>query len=272
MIIGYRRRRRHRHFRPADRAIPRQVSARQPNIIVQNRPGADGVTAMNYFVQQVKPDGLTLTMARARRRSGRLQSRRPIRSDQTRNHRRHRPRRLRGRDRKDAEKRLYDKRKPPVIMGAVGGVPRSGMQTTAWGIEILGWNAKWVLGYPGTNDLFVALERGEIDMTASSNLFQVNQAGDQRQGQGADADRHAGERQDRGRARNSATCRCLPPDAGQDLRTRCRSRATNTGSPVSPRQMAGAAGRHAEAHRRRLSRSVRARWRRIRNSWSARKR
>jgi tripartite-type tricarboxylate transporter receptor subunit TctC len=58
-------------------------------------------------------------------------------------------------------------------MGAVGGVPRSGMQTTAWGIEILDWNAKWVLGYPGTNDLFVALERGEIDMTASSNLFQV---------------------------------------------------------------------------------------------------
>jgi tripartite-type tricarboxylate transporter receptor subunit TctC len=30
-----------------------------------------------------------------------------------------------------------------------------------------------VVGYPGTNDLFVALERGEIDMTASSNLFQV---------------------------------------------------------------------------------------------------
>jgi tripartite-type tricarboxylate transporter receptor subunit TctC len=75
--------------------------------------------------------------------------------------------------RKDAEERLYDKSKPPVVMGAVGGVPRSGMQTTAWGIEILGWNAKWVLGYPGTNDLFVALERGEIDMTASSNLFQV---------------------------------------------------------------------------------------------------
>ena len=63
--------------------------------------------------------------------------------------------------RKDAEDRLYDKSKPPVIMGAVGGQPRSGMQTTAWGIEILGWNAKWVLGYPGTNDLVLALERGE---------------------------------------------------------------------------------------------------------------
>jgi tripartite-type tricarboxylate transporter receptor subunit TctC len=58
-------------------------------------------------------------------------------------------------------------------MGAVAGVPRAGMQTTAWGIDLLGWNAKWVVGYPGTNDLFVALERGEIDMTASGNLFQV---------------------------------------------------------------------------------------------------
>ena len=36
--------------------------------------------------------------------------------------------------RKDAEPRLYDKSKPPVIMGSLGGVPRSGMQTTAWGI------------------------------------------------------------------------------------------------------------------------------------------
>ena len=48
-----------------------------------------------------------------------------------------------------------------------------GMQTTAWGIEILGWNAKWVLGYPGTNDLFMALDRGEIDMTSTGNLFLI---------------------------------------------------------------------------------------------------
>jgi hypothetical protein len=75
--------------------------------------------------------------------------------------------------RKEAEARLKDKSKPPVIMGSVGGIPRSGMQTTAWGIDLLNWNAKWVTGYPGTNDLFIALERGEIDMTASSNLFQV---------------------------------------------------------------------------------------------------
>src|SRR4029453_7916432 len=32
-----------------------------PNVIIENRPGADGIVAMNYFVQQVKPDGLTAT-------------------------------------------------------------------------------------------------------------------------------------------------------------------------------------------------------------------
>jgi tripartite-type tricarboxylate transporter receptor subunit TctC len=146
-----------------------------PNVIVENRPGADGVTAMNFFYQQVKPDGMTLTMASSTQGDPVVYKQPQVKYD---------PTKLEvvggiGRGgstvviRKDAEDRLYDKSKPPVIMGAVGGVPRSGMQTTAWGIEILDWNAKWVLGYPGTNDLFVALERGEIDMTASSNLFQV---------------------------------------------------------------------------------------------------
>jgi hypothetical protein len=58
-------------------------------------------------------------------------------------------------------------------MGALGGVPRSGMQMAAWGIDFLDWNAKWVLGYRGTNDLTIALERGEIDMTSTANLFQI---------------------------------------------------------------------------------------------------
>jgi tripartite-type tricarboxylate transporter receptor subunit TctC len=58
-------------------------------------------------------------------------------------------------------------------MGSIGGVPRSGMQSTAWGIAHLGWNAKWVVGYRGTQDLFIALQRGEIDMTATGNLRDV---------------------------------------------------------------------------------------------------
>jgi tripartite-type tricarboxylate transporter receptor subunit TctC len=41
---------------------------------------------------------------------------------------------------------------------------------TGWGKEFLDWNVKWVVGYRGTNDLTVALERGEIDMTATGNI------------------------------------------------------------------------------------------------------
>jgi hypothetical protein len=51
-------------------------------------------------------------------------------------------------------------------MGSVAGQPRSGMQMNLWGHAYLGWNTRWVVGYPGSTDLMIALERGEIDMTA----------------------------------------------------------------------------------------------------------
>src|SRR5262249_25955548 len=34
----------------------------EPAVVVQNLPGADGLAAMNYFVQQVRPVGFTLAM------------------------------------------------------------------------------------------------------------------------------------------------------------------------------------------------------------------
>jgi tripartite-type tricarboxylate transporter receptor subunit TctC len=146
-----------------------------PSVIVSNMPGADGMIAMNSFVQRAKPDGLTVTMG-STTLSDPLQYRRPQAHFD--------PTKFKfigglGRGgtilviRADAEKRLHDKTAPPVIMGSIGGVPRSGMQSTAWGIAYLGWNAKWVVGYRGTKELFLALERGEIDMTATGNLGEV---------------------------------------------------------------------------------------------------
>jgi tripartite-type tricarboxylate transporter receptor subunit TctC len=146
-----------------------------PTVIVSNQPGADGLIAMNSFVQRSKPDGLTLAMG-ANTTSDPLLTRRPQSHFD--------PTKYQfvggmGRGgnflmiRTDAEKRLYNKNQPPVIMGALGGVPRSGMQMTAWGNAYLGWNAKWVVGYRGTKDLLVALERGEIEMTATGNLTEV---------------------------------------------------------------------------------------------------
>jgi tripartite-type tricarboxylate transporter receptor subunit TctC len=146
-----------------------------PSVIISNLPGADGMIAMNSFVQRTKPDGLTITMG-STTLSDPLQYRRPQAHFD--------PTKFKfigglGRGgtilviRADAEKRLYDKSAPPVVMGSIGGVPRSGMQSTAWGIAYLGWNAKWVVGYRGTKELFLALERGEIDMTATGNLGEV---------------------------------------------------------------------------------------------------
>ena len=146
-----------------------------PKIIVQNQPGAAGITSMNMFYQSAKPDGLALNMASVSQGDPDIYKQPQVAYD---------PTKLEfvggiGRGgsaiviRKEAEDRLYDKSKAPVVMGGVAGQPRAGTQMTVWGIDILGWNAKWVLGYPGTNDLFVALERGEIEMTATSNLFQL---------------------------------------------------------------------------------------------------
>jgi tripartite-type tricarboxylate transporter receptor subunit TctC len=147
----------------------------KPNVIVRNIPGAEGIVSMNYFVQQVLPDGYTLTMGSTTQADPLLYRKPQSQFD---------PTTFTfvggaGRGgtvlliRKDAEARLHDKSAAPVVMGALAGVPRSGMQMTAWGIDFLGWNAKWVLGYRGTNDLMVALERGEIDMTSTANLFQI---------------------------------------------------------------------------------------------------
>jgi len=146
-----------------------------PIVVVRNVPGAEGITAMNYLVQQVAPDGYTLVTAASTTAD-------PLNYHKPQSH--YDPTQFgviggvaRGGSailiNAEAEKRLHDSKARPVIMGAPGGVPRSGMQITAWGIEYLGWNAKWIVGYRGTNDLMLALERGEIDMTATANLFLI---------------------------------------------------------------------------------------------------
>ena len=74
---------------------------------------------------------------------------------------------------KDAEPRLYDRSASPVIIGSIGPVPRAGMQPAVWSIEYLGWNAKWVGGYPGSNEVMLALDRGELDLSSTSNIFLI---------------------------------------------------------------------------------------------------
>ncbi|MGE0651359.1 MAG: Bug family tripartite tricarboxylate transporter substrate binding protein [Alphaproteobacteria bacterium] len=143
----------------------------KPDVVVSNRPGAKGLTAQNYFANQVKPDGLNVLVA-----SGSQIDPTNYRVPQS----KYDPTTytlVGGLDiggsflivRKDQVAALTDKSKPPVPMGSVSGVPRSGMNMTGWGIKYLGWNAKWVSGYRGTPELMLALERGEIGMTSFAN-------------------------------------------------------------------------------------------------------
>ncbi len=147
----------------------------EPSVVVRNMPGAGGMSALNYFVQQTARDGFTVF-------SGSSSQVDPLTFRKS--NAQYDPSALAffggvGRGgtvvliNKDAEKRLYDKSAAPVIMGSNSAVPRQGMQVTLWSVEYLAWNAKWVVGYPGTNEVMLALDRGEIDMTSTGNLFQI---------------------------------------------------------------------------------------------------
>ena len=146
-----------------------------PSILVRNVPGADGMTAMNYVLQQTAPDGTTMVMGSNSQVDPMNYRKVNAKFDPT-------TFPIIGGFSsggsvvlisKDAEARLFDKSAAPIVMGSTAALPRAAMQMTLWGIEYLGWNARWVVGYPGTNDLITALERSEVDMTATGNAFQI---------------------------------------------------------------------------------------------------
>ncbi|MEA2990181.1 MAG: hypothetical protein QOG83_2892 [Alphaproteobacteria bacterium] len=147
----------------------------EPNIVVQNMPGASGITALNYFVHRTQPDGLAVIM-------GSISMVDPM--NFRRSSAQYDPKALRyaggiGRGgtvifiSKDAEARLYDKSAKPAVIGSALAVPRFAMQPALWCVEYLGWNATWVTGYHGTNEVMLAFDRGEVDITSTGNLFQI---------------------------------------------------------------------------------------------------
>ncbi|HWG07233.1 MAG TPA: hypothetical protein VG271_19695 [Beijerinckiaceae bacterium] len=147
-----------------------------PKIVVSNMPGAEGTTAGNYIALQAPADGTMMLMGAATMADP-IYYRRPESHFNPTNFRV-----IGGASRggtalfisKAARKRLTDKTQPPVIVGTLGGVPRAGNQVAAWGARLLGWNIKWVVGYPGTSEIIGALDRGEIDMTSTTVLSQID--------------------------------------------------------------------------------------------------
>ena len=174
MIIGYGAGGRIDVHGRVDAAALAQRLPGNPTIIVRNILGADGIVALNVFFTQAKPDGLTIAEVGA----SQIDPLQFLKAKATYDVAKlvlvggnaHSGTALVMRT--DALPRLNDKSKPPVIMGALSAV-RTGMQATLWGGEYLGWNAKWVLGYPATKALVLAVEKGEIDMTSFSEIEDV---------------------------------------------------------------------------------------------------
>jgi hypothetical protein len=147
----------------------------EPNIVIQNMPGANGITSVNYFVHRTQPDGLTVMMNSnsqidplVYRSSGALYDPKSLRI-------------VGGIGRggtiifvsAKTEPHLYNKSEPPVVIGSIDVNPRAAMQPALWCIEYLGWNAKWVIGYRGTNEVMLAFDRREIDLTSTGNIFEI---------------------------------------------------------------------------------------------------
>jgi tripartite-type tricarboxylate transporter receptor subunit TctC len=147
----------------------------KPQVIYSNIPGSSGIKAINHFATRVKADGTSVLSAS----SVSLEPTTLKRSDVV----KYDPREFAMIGgvtaggtvmviKADAKARLTDKSAQPVVVGAVDAT-RTGLSMAVWGAEYLGWNVKWVIGYSGTSALMMAIQQGEIDMTGTSSMRQI---------------------------------------------------------------------------------------------------
>ena len=151
------------------RFLPKYIPG-NPQTIVQNMPGGGGTVSNNFFSREVKPDGLTLLQDSSSGLNSFSRGGPAIKYD---------PRKYRAIGaltrggsilmvRRDARSRLMDRSARPLVVGDVDGI-RNWVPMTVWAAEYLGWNLKWIYGYPGTGELVLALRQGEFDMFATQN-------------------------------------------------------------------------------------------------------
>lgn len=146
----------------------------KPGIIFRNLPGGGGIKANNYFFNKVKPDGLTVLSGSRSQVSPFKLRHRATKYDPS------KYRFIGGTGRlgtiiminKKETARLTDRKTRPLAYGGIDG-ERSGAHAAVWGMEYLGWNIKFVLGYGGTPALLLAARRGEIDMVHHQNIFNL---------------------------------------------------------------------------------------------------
>ena len=138
--------------------------------------GGGKIKAANYLANRIKPDGMTFMQTDSSPIQPHVLRRKVIKYD---------PRKFiaiggvhRGGSvlfiRKDAHKRLTDKNAAKVNVGGISGA-RAWQAMNVWGAEFLGWNLKWIVGYPGTGALVKAISQGEIDVLGTQNAYIINE-------------------------------------------------------------------------------------------------
>ncbi len=155
--------------RLVSRFLPKFIPG-QPQTVIQNMPGGGGTIANNYFAAKAKPDGLMLFQDSSSGLGNFTRGGSRIKYD---------PRKnlavgsiTRGGSlmmiSKDARPRLMDSKAKKVVVGDSDGI-RTWVATLVWAAEYLGWNVRFVYGYPGSQELQLALRQGEIDIWGTSN-------------------------------------------------------------------------------------------------------
>jgi tripartite-type tricarboxylate transporter receptor subunit TctC len=151
------------------RYLPKYLPG-NPKIVIQNMGGGGGTIANNYFASEVKPDGLTIMQDSSSSVANFVRGGSSVKYD---------PRKFRliggvARPgsmlmiRNEARERLTNKSAKPVVVGDTDGI-RNWIAMTVWGAEYLGWNLRWIYGYPGSRELQLAIRQGEIDVWATQN-------------------------------------------------------------------------------------------------------
>ena len=142
----------------------------RPTMRYRNIPGGHGTKGLNYFAK-VKGDGLTWAGGSSSHVDPNALTKDVIEYNPTKFN--YFGGVSRGGSivfiRKEKLANLTDKSKPPVVAGVIDG-NRSWEQMITFGAEMLNWNVRFVVGYPGTSFLLLAVRRGETDMMGTSNL------------------------------------------------------------------------------------------------------
>jgi tripartite-type tricarboxylate transporter receptor subunit TctC len=159
------------------RAVARHMGKHipgKPSVIVQNMPGAGGLTSVAYMANVAPKDGLTLALINPVNSTEPLLNPSVAKFDSTKF-------RWLGSVNKDVQtcvfwtqkaKSAEDMKTTELVLGATG--PSSGSALDAKALQaLLGFKFKIVMGYPGIADIRLAAEKGEVDGHCGMPLAQI---------------------------------------------------------------------------------------------------